>query len=246
MTHEVPVNKDTLFLSPDYPKSFVFDQSVADVFDNMLDRSIPFYDEIQRLIGRFCLEFATPNSTLYDLGCSTGTTLFLLHQILDKTIAFVGVDYAEAMLEKSREKLASVSSSRSLDLVQADLNTPFPFKNPSIVILNLVLQFLKRESRPKLLRDIYMALPKNGAVLLIEKVEPNDTVFSEMFTSVYHEFKHQNGYSKDEISRKHQALKNTLIPYSPQSNLSLLKEAGFQHCDVFFQWVNFVGIIVIK
>ena len=43
--------KDTLFKS-DYVKGeFRFDARVAEVFDDMLSRSVPFYEEVQRIIA---------------------------------------------------------------------------------------------------------------------------------------------------------------------------------------------------
>ena len=54
---------------------FKFDQAVATVFDDMVTRSVPFYVEIQRMIAEMARDFATPGSNVYDLGCSTGTTL---------------------------------------------------------------------------------------------------------------------------------------------------------------------------
>ena len=49
----------------------------------MLDRSIPQYAELQRMIGELASEFATPDSRVYDLGCSTGLTLKSLDRTVD-------------------------------------------------------------------------------------------------------------------------------------------------------------------
>ena len=49
----------------------------------MLDRSIPQYGELQRMIGELAGEFATPGSRVYDLGCSTGLTLKSLDRTVD-------------------------------------------------------------------------------------------------------------------------------------------------------------------
>ena len=54
---------------------FDFGEKTAEVFDDMLDRSIPQYWELQRMIGELAAEFAVDGSSIYDLGCSTGITL---------------------------------------------------------------------------------------------------------------------------------------------------------------------------
>ena len=61
---------------------FAFNEAVAGVFDDMVSRSVPFYGEMQRMIAELAAYFATEGSNVYDLGCSTGTTLSLLRQTL--------------------------------------------------------------------------------------------------------------------------------------------------------------------
>src|SRR5215211_3461417 len=73
----VPV--DRVFAEPVRRTSdFKFDGRTASVFDDMLGRSVPFYDEIQRMTCELAGDFAAPGTNLYDLGCSTGTTLVAL------------------------------------------------------------------------------------------------------------------------------------------------------------------------
>ena len=57
---------------------FEFDERVAEVFDDMVERSVPLYLEQQSMIVELARKFWTPGSRVYDLGCSTGTTLLQL------------------------------------------------------------------------------------------------------------------------------------------------------------------------
>ncbi len=59
-------------------KQFEFDEEVASVFDDMLNRSVPFYKEMQRLTINFALNFLEEDDKVYDLGCSTASTLIEL------------------------------------------------------------------------------------------------------------------------------------------------------------------------
>jgi tRNA (cmo5U34)-methyltransferase len=58
--------------------------------------------------------------------------------------------------------------------------------------------------------------------------------------------KRRHHYSELEISQKREALENVLIPYKLSENITLLRDAGFEHCEVFFKWYNFTGIIAKK
>ena len=51
---------------------FTFDESVAEVFPDMIQRSVPGYSNIITAIGMLAQRFVTPNSQVYDLGCSRG------------------------------------------------------------------------------------------------------------------------------------------------------------------------------
>ncbi len=53
---------------------FTFGKQTAAVFDDMLDRSVPFYGEIQRMIAEMAADLAVEGTNLYDLGCSMGNT----------------------------------------------------------------------------------------------------------------------------------------------------------------------------
>ena len=74
------------------------------VFEDMLDRSVPMYQECQSLAVSWCSQFAKANTSVYDLGCSTGTLLLKLAQSIDKNKnnLLYGIDSSPAMLEKSR------------------------------------------------------------------------------------------------------------------------------------------------
>jgi len=71
---------------------FHFGEKVASVFDDMLDRSVPFYQEIQRMIGEMAGDFTVEGTNCYDLGCSTGTTLLHLDKCVPERVRFIGVD----------------------------------------------------------------------------------------------------------------------------------------------------------
>ena len=95
--------KDEVFNQPlDAIADFNFGEKVASVFDDMLDRSVPFYREVQRMITEMAVDFAVEGTNVYDLGCSTGTTMLSLDPQLSPKVKFIGVDNSEEMLKRCR------------------------------------------------------------------------------------------------------------------------------------------------
>ncbi len=120
-------------------KDFNFGEKTAKVFDDMLDRSVPFYAEAQRMISEIAADFATDGSNVYDLGCSTGTTFLALDPVVPKGVRFVGIDSSQAMLKEAREKLRNYKVTRKVELVHGDLNRGVTMSNASLAIMNLTL-----------------------------------------------------------------------------------------------------------
>ena len=238
--------RDTLFKQDKGNGPFEFDESVANVFEDMLGRSVPMYQECQSLAVHWCARLAKANTSVYDLGCSTGQLLLkLAHSIdRDKGIALYGVDNSSAMLEKSRKTLEQ--SPIPCELLEVDLNQEISIQNASVVVMNYTLQFVLPENRLPLLKNIYENLVPGGSLILIEKIKSDISELDQTFIDFHHQFKRDRGYSDMEISRKREALENVLIPWTVEENQSLIKKAGFQTVDLFFKWNNFAGFIALN
>jgi tRNA (cmo5U34)-methyltransferase len=237
--------EDRLFESP-ATGDFRFDSQTAAVFDDMIHRSVPLYDEMQRMTGEIAADFARPGTHLFDLGCATGASLLELDPLLDVEVAFYGIDSSEEMLEKARQRLAASGTGRSMHLIQADLHRTQVVENASVVIMNLTLQFIRPLYREQVVRNVYEGLNEQGCLILIEKLTLGDSLFNRLFIRYYYDMKKRQGYSDVEISNKREALENVLIPYRPEENRELLLQAGFKHVEEFFRWYNFSGVLAVK
>ena len=241
--------KDQLFAERrERVDDFHFGRETAAVFDDMLNRSVPFYGEIQRMTGALIADFATPGSSIYDLGCSTCNTFRAAAHFLTPGIAvrFIGIDSSPEMLDKAAAKLKAEKFPFDFELRQADLNEGMTFENASVVILTLTLQFVRPLNRERLVRSVYNGLNDNGCLILVEKVLGEDTLFNRLFIQHYYEMKRRNGYSEMEIVQKREALENVLVPYRLEENKQLLRDVGFTKFDTFFKWYNFSGMIALK
>ena len=241
-----PRKKDDLFQQPNAPVPFEFDESVARVFDNMLERSVPFYKECQKMVVDLTCQFHQPETSVYDLGCSTGTLLKQLAQALPKKsrALLVGLDNSAPMLKKAQRKLKDYRD--RCELIEADLEGNFTIEQASAVILNYTLQFVPPRRRVALLRKIHRGLVPGGCLILIEKVRAEGRHLDEAFVEQYHGYKRSRGYSRLEIARKREALENVLVPLSASKNAKMLETAGFHSIDLFFKWFNFAGWIATK
>ncbi|HEU4573984.1 MAG TPA: carboxy-S-adenosyl-L-methionine synthase CmoA [Chitinophagaceae bacterium] len=238
--------KDTIFKETQQASDFKFGENVVSVFDDMVVRSVPFYLEIQRMMTEIAADFAVPGTSVYDLGCSTGTTLRNLDTALPEDISFVGIDDSQEMLEKCRHNLEAGGITRHYELKRADLNQGVLLHNPSVVVMCLTLQFIRPLYREKLLREIYDQLNPNSCFILIEKVLGEDSLFNRLFIKYYYDFKRRNHYDDMEIAQKREALENVLIPYKLMENRELLHRTGFRYVETFFKWYNFSGMVAVK
>ena len=225
---------------------FKFGTTVVNVFDDMVSRSVPYYNEMQRMLAEIAADHVKEGTFVYDLGCSTGTTLIGLDQLIPSDIRFIGIDESQEMLDKCDVKLKEAGFVRPYDLVAGDLHQQLPITNGSVVILCLTLQFVRPLYRERLLKNIYDGLNPGGVLLLVEKVLAESSIFNRDFIKYYYNYKRRNHYSELEISQKREALENVLIPYKLSENMLLLKEAGFAECEIFFKWYNFSGMIAHK
>jgi tRNA (cmo5U34)-methyltransferase len=241
------MNKDQIFKEKrDLIENFNFGKETAEVFDDMLDRSVPFYAEVQRMMGEIAADFAVPGTNLYDLGCSTGTTMLWLDRMLPEDVTFIGVDSSPEMLEKARNKFAERGFTRPHEMVCQNLDNGVALVNASVVVMNLTLQFVRPLYRDRLIQGIANGTNQGGCLLLVEKVLGQDSTLNRLFIKYYYDFKKRNGYSEMEIAQKREALENVLIPYHFEENRELLLRNGFRACDVFFRWYNFCGMLAIK
>jgi len=192
---------------------FSFDEKTVSVFDDMVGRSVPFYDEMQRMTGEIAKDFAEPGSTVFDLGCSTANTLLRLDRVLPEGVRFVGVDNSADMLERARQKLKEHPACRRINLVRADLHHETVVEGASVVIMILSLQFMRPLYRERVMRRVFEGMRENGALILVEKLTVGDSLLNRLFIQYYYDLKRRKGYSELEISKKREALENVLIPY---------------------------------
>ena len=229
---------------------FRFDATVADVFPDMLRRSIPGYAASLEAIGSLAARYVTAGTNCYDLGCSLGAATLAMRQgIRAAGCRIIAIDNAAAMIDRCSEILARDAQAAPdrppVDLVLGNIRDA-EIENASMVVMNYTLQFLPVEAREEMLRRIGDGLVPGGLLLLSEKVVDEDPHMEALLVDLHHEHKRRNAYSQLEISRKRAALENVLIPETVAAHRQRLAGAGFAHSAVWLRYFNFVSIVAIK
>ena len=239
--------RDILFSTPiNKLGDWTFDEKVAEVFPDMIQRSVPGYSNIISMIGMLTERFAQPDSTLYDLGCSLGAaTLSMRRNMKQENCHIIAIDNSPAMVERCRRHIDAFRSDVPVNVIEADIRD-IEIRQASVVVLNFTLQFLEPDDRQLLLNKIYQGLLPNGVLVLSEKFSFPDQTIGELLFDMHHDFKRANGYSELEISQKRSMLENVMLTDTVDTHKSRLDQAGFQHAEVWFQCFNFGSLIAIK
>jgi tRNA (cmo5U34)-methyltransferase len=225
---------------------FVFDERVADVFPDMIQRSVPGYGTIVNMIGTLAAQRVQRDSLCYDLGCSLGAAALAISRgAQGKACRIIAVDNSPAMLQRAKEYLMQAESASNIQLVCADL-LDIRIHSASMVVLNFTLQFVPLARRRSLLQSIQQALLPGGILVLSEKIALASAEAQQLFTEMHHGFKRTQGYSELEISQKRTALEKVLLPETLAIHKRRLHEVGFATVEVWFQCFNFVSLLAIK
>ncbi len=227
-----------------------FDAEVAEVFDDMLARSIPQYEvmraSVTDLAGRFIINAdpADRHGRIVDLGASRGEALAPLVEAFKGAVEYHAVEVSVPMLEALRQRWPK----GEVSIHPFDLRGGYPeLGGPADVTLAiLTIQFTPIEHRQRILRDVWQHTRPGGALLFVEKVLGHTAEIDDLMKLQYYDLKGQNGYSPEQIERKRLSLEGVLVPVTAKWNEELLRTAGFSEVDCFWRWQNFAGWLAIK
>lgn len=224
-----------------------FDEGVTAVFDDMLARSIPNYEQMRALTTSLALEYARPRQgRIVDLGCSRGRAIEPVARALGNDWSYLGVEVSEPMRAAARETLKPWIDAGVADVVNTDLRHDFPSGRNVVVMSVLTLQFTPIEYRQNIVQAIYDSLEPGGAFLLVEKILADGAHLDERFVDLYYRVKGEHGYDEESVARKKAALEGVLVPVTAGWNEHLLRTAGFRHVDCYWRTLNFAGWVAVK
>lgn len=239
--------RDKIFSTPiDDIHPFRFDENVVNVFDDMINRSVPFYGEVVRRQAQLAANFYKKGTMIYDLGCSHGNFgISFMDEIGTNDFRMVAIDNSEPMVKKYAARLKDKKGCDEISLMCSDIRD-IEIKNASVIVMNLTLQFLPLKDRQVFLRKIYEGLVPGGIFLITEKIHHRDSFLDELEQTFYYRFKKENGYSELEISQKREALENVLVPETVEEHLERFESCHFKRVAIWHKWFNFCSFLCLK
>ncbi|MDC3062421.1 methyltransferase domain-containing protein [Candidatus Pelagibacter sp.] len=221
---------------------WTFSKNVPKEFDKHIKKSIPLYELSHHLTLNLSDFFLNNNSNAIDIGSSTGSFLKKLSKYNKKKIQLTGIDIEKNMVSFAKKN----NSTEKIKYIYGDyLKCKFPFKSKMITSF-YTLAFIDAGNRQKIFNKIYKDLSWGGAFIFFEKVRAPDAKFQDITTTLYNDFKLNNGLNYKEIIEKTRSLKGVMDPFSSSENFKMLKRAGFNDYMTILKYLNFQGFFAIK
>lgn len=214
-------------------------------FDSHVSKSVPKYKDGHDIILSLSDFFINKQSTVYELGSSTGS---LTRKLAERHIhggKFIGIDIEEAMTQQATTQLSTHPAHKNITFLTDDILN-FPYEKSDFIVAYYTVQFIPPRVRQQLFNHIYQSLNWGGAFVLFEKVRGPDARFQDIISSLYVDYKFEQGYAAHEILAKSRSLKGVLEPFSTAGNLDMLNRAGFVDVMTIFKHICFEGFFCIK
>ncbi len=217
---------------------------ISDAFEDHVARSVPLYNEGHDLICKYSDFFVRDDSTIYEIGCSTGAlSRKLLKWHSGRTdLRLVGIDPVADMIELARKRGSDDPRGSYL----CDDANAVDMSGADVIVSYYTMQFIPPRIRQDIFDHVWRSLNWGGAFFLFEKVRAPDARFQDYAAQVYADFKLDRGFSEENIVHKTRSLKGVLEPFSTNGNLDLMRRAGFVDMMTILKWTCFEGFLAIK
>lgn len=197
-------------------------------FNTYLNSQLPWYSIFcEGLLTQVFKEYAIPNSTVYDLGASLGTTQLINTSLIEqRKLNFTA-------LENNKDMVNSYLANK-VYLKEHDIRD-FDYCNFNLVTCLLVLSFLNISDRKKLLETLKSKCVIGGAILVLDKFFPETAELMNLFQKTTWQLKLNK--HQDSIVEKNLSLSGI------QKQLTEKELAGFYKV---FQYGEFSAYLYVK
>tara|TARA_R110000796_G_scaffold152950_1_gene269329 strand:- start:47 stop:688 length:642 start_codon:yes stop_codon:yes gene_type:complete len=208
-------------------KPFEFD-TIED-FDKHINLSIPSYETLSDVFAGVTCAFAQPESSVVDVGCSTGKFLSELPKANDCN--YIGIDKTE---------LKNIH--KGFELTIGDVEKVLPnLDNVSVVVSMFTLQFLGKLKRKRVLSQIKEKVLEGAIFLVAEKVYLDDPLIQTLVHKMHIQEKRKSFHDKEILDKDTQLA----ISMFCKTETELLKELlQIGNVSKVWQSYNFMGFTV--
>ena len=207
-----------------------FDFSSIDDFDRHIELSIPNYSSLTKIFTGIGCEYAQPESTVIDIGCSTGRFLSQMPKADD--CDYIGID---------KHKLKKIHSGFGFRLGDIEEMLPAEPNNISVIISMFTLQFFGSEKRKRVLQLIKEHINRGAILLIAEKVYLDNTIIQTLIHRMHIQEKRTN-FQDQEILDKDTQLAVSMFCKTERELNDELKDLG--NVSKVWQSYNFMGYAV--
>lgn len=223
-----------------------FGGQVPKHFDDHVRRSIPSYTRVMEKIGFLSQFFIENESSYLDIGSSTGrTVLEVVYSNKGKKMHCDVVDSSQEMVDEMRLRFRDRAQT-TYQFFCLDVTKMFFIQKYDLIVASLVVQFIKKELRQDLLRNVYNCLNAGGAFLWFEKCSEESAVATDIMKQYINAFKQESGLSPESVLNKDDTLRGIMPLRAYEDNFALLQSAGFSDITVIDKDMNFTLFMAIK
>ena len=210
-----------------------FDFSNVDDFDNHIKLSIPNFLTLDNIFSSITYEYAQPESTVLDLGCSTGRFLHNLTKMPDTK--YVGCDIVNFKNRRQSFCYYQIDVEESLK--------KYLKENVSCLICMFTLQFLGKSKRQRVLELLKNYIEQGTVLLISEKVFLDNTRLQTLIHRMHIQEKRLHFTDKQILDKDNQLSVSMYCKTEKELEMELGYLGNFTKV---WQSYNFMGYTVYK
>lgn len=217
------------------PKDWTFkDNSVAVNFNDHVRQQLPWYDLATKAISHIIQHYLPVNGLVYDIGASTGNIEnSITNLIISRNAKIIAVEESLEMVANYKGN-AKIINENAMDI---------EYEKFDVAVLMLVVMFLNVNERKSFLSNLCKSLNKGGVIIILDKINIEQTYLSTLFHRLTIKCKIDNKASSDEILEKEMSLGGIQRPVSIELIKNLANESFLRYYE-FFRYGEFVGWIL--
>ena len=214
-------------------------------FEKHIERSVPDYLFTHNLIIQLSHFFLFENSTIVDIGSTTGNLITkIINETSKEKLKFIAIEPEIKMVNVFKKNIKK-KKLKNIKIINKSFEK-CKIPKSDLIISHYTIQFIKPSERQNAFNKIYKSLHTGGAFIFFEKIIGNNSRFENIFNSLLIDYKITNKFTSDEILNKSKSLRGVMDPCKDIENIKFLKKTGFSKIQTIHQKINFKGYLCIK
>ncbi|MBI1751506.1 MAG: class I SAM-dependent methyltransferase [Acidobacteria bacterium] len=205
-------------------------------------RLVPGFADLQRMALLLLAESAGESSRILVLGSGGGLELKVFAEAKPHW-TFVGIDPSAEMNRLALATLGPLASRIELRDGYIDAAPEGPYDGATCL---LTMHFMPREERRKTLSEIHRRLKPGAPLVVAHHSIPAGLHERDRWLSRYAAFAASSGIDPDKAAAGSAAIGSKLPILSPEEDVELLGESGFDGISLFYAGLTFRGWVAYR